>query len=52
MISSASVFASRRSASGSVSTYCEVVTAASACPMRLLSAFQAICASRLPRRRL
>jgi hypothetical protein len=47
MISSASVFATCRSASRSVCTYCFMVNATSAWPMRLLSAFQSIFASRL-----
>ena len=46
MISSASVFATWRSASRSVWTYCFIVNATSACPMRWLSAFQSIFASR------
>jgi hypothetical protein len=46
MISSASVFATWRSASGSVWTSCFIVNATSACPIRLLSAFQSILASR------
>ena len=46
MISSARVFATWRSASRSVCTYCFMVNATSACPMRWLSAFQSIFASR------
>jgi len=46
MISSASVVATWRSASRSVYTYCSMVNATSACPIRLLSAFQSIFASR------
>src|SRR5262249_914764 len=45
-ISSASVFATWRSASRSVWTYCFIVNATSEWPMRLLSAFQSIFASR------
>jgi hypothetical protein len=46
IISSASVVATRRSASRSVCTYCFIVNATSACPIRWLSAFQSIFASR------
>ena len=46
IISSASVLATRRSASRSVWTYCFMVNATSACPIRFLSAFQSIFASR------
>jgi hypothetical protein len=46
MISSASVVATWRSASRSVWTYCFMVNATSAWPIRLLSAFQSIVASR------
>ena len=46
MISSASVFATWRSASRSVCTYCFMVNATSACPMGWLSAFQSIFAFR------
>ena len=42
MISSARVLATWRSASRSVWTYCFMVKATSACPMRLLRAFQSI----------
>jgi len=45
MIGSARVFATWRSASRSVCTYCFMVNATSAWPMRLLSAFQSILAS-------
>ena len=47
MIGAASVLATWRSASRSVWTYCFMVKATSAWPMRLLSAFQSIFASRL-----
>jgi hypothetical protein len=46
MISSASVVATWRSASRSLWTYCFIVNATSAWPIRLLSAFQSIFASR------
>ena len=46
MISSARVFATWRSASRSVWTYCLMVNATSEWPMRWLSAFQSIFASR------
>ena len=46
MISSARVVATWRSASKSVCTYCFIVKATSAWPIRALSAFQSIFASR------
>ena len=46
MISSASVLPTWRSASRSVWTYCFMVNATSACPIRLLSAFHSIFALR------
>jgi hypothetical protein len=46
IISSASVLATWRSASKSVWTYCFMVNATSEWPMRWLSAFQSILASR------
>jgi hypothetical protein len=46
MISSARVFATWRSASRSVCMHCFMVNATSACPIRWLSAFQSIFASR------
>jgi hypothetical protein len=46
MISSASMLATWRSASRSVWTYCFIVNATSEWPMRWLSAFQSILASR------
>ena len=45
MISSSKVVATWRSASRSVCTYCFIVNATSAWPIRLLSAFQSILAS-------
>ena len=52
MISVARVLATWRSASRSVWTYCFMVKATSAWPMRWLSAFQSIFASQHRRRRM